>query len=45
MQYDNIQRYEKGKTRVKRGKTLHTETGAKGAKNKGKKRCEKKAVV
>ena len=33
------------KTRVKRGKTLHTETGAKGAKNEVKKMCEKKAVV
>ena len=30
---------------MKRGKMLHTETGAEGAKNEGKKMCEKKAVV
>jgi hypothetical protein len=33
---------KRGKTRVKRGKTLHTETGSEGAKNEGKKMCEKK---
>lgn len=31
-----------GKTRVKRGKTLHTETRSERAKNEGKKRCEKR---
>ena len=36
---------KRGKTRVKRGKTLHTETGSEGAKSEGKKMCEKKAVV
>ena len=35
----------KGQKRVKRGKTLHTKTRVKRAKNEGKKMCEKKAVV
>ncbi len=30
---------------MKRGKMLHTKTGSEGAKNEGKKMCEKKAVV
>ena len=36
---------KRGKTRVKRGKTLHTETGSEGAKNEVKKMYEKKMVV
>lgn len=33
---------KRGKTRVKRGKMLHTETGSEGAKNEGKKGARKK---
>ena len=33
------------KTRLNEGKTHRTETRAEGAKNEGKKMCEKKAVV
>ena len=34
---------KRGKTRVKRGKTLHTKTEVERAINEGRKMCEKKA--